>query len=308
MLIPTWRRPAELSRCLAGLQAQTRRADEVAIVVRQGDDLTRSALADRPEDGLPLRSLEIDVPGVIAALNAGFASVSGDVVVVTDDDTVPRPDWLSRIEHQFEADPRVGGVGGRDWVHHNSRVEDGVRNPVGKLRWYGRVIGNHHLGAGESREADVLKGANMAYRREALEGVRVDERLHGGGAQVHFELDLSLAVKARGWKLIYDPAIAVDHYTAERPPGEEREQPPRAALADEVHNETYVLLKAFPWHRRLAALVYWLAIGSRRAPGIGMLAARGLRERDRSAALDAFRATMSGRLAGLRTFHTARPL
>jgi len=27
---------------------------------------------------------------------------------------------------------------------------------VGKLQWFGRLIGNHHIGSGEGREVDAL--------------------------------------------------------------------------------------------------------------------------------------------------------
>jgi glycosyltransferase involved in cell wall biosynthesis len=302
VLIPTWRRPRELTRCLGALGAQTRLPDEVLVVVREGDEDTPAALAGLEPHAFELRTVDVHSPGVVAALNAGLAEVTTDVVAITDDDTSPRPDWLELIEQRFASDPQLGGVGGRDWVHHNGSVEEGERETVGKLRWYGRIVGNHHLGAGSLREVDILKGANMAYRREALEGIRLDERLRGSGAQVHFEIDLSLTLKARNWKLAYDPAIGVDHYPASRPAGQERERPSRVALFNEVHNETYVILKGLPASRRPLALLYWLALGTRRAPGVAMLAERWLREHDRGAVTDAFRAAMRGRLAGLRTF------
>jgi len=43
-----------------------------------------------------------------------------------------------------------------DWVYHGTQLEDGARKVIG--RCIGRVIGNHHLGVGEPREVDVLKG------------------------------------------------------------------------------------------------------------------------------------------------------
>jgi len=55
------------------------------------------------------------------------------------------------------SDSCVGGVGGRDWVYHGTQLEDGARKVIGRVHWFGRVIGNHHLGVGEPREVDVLK-------------------------------------------------------------------------------------------------------------------------------------------------------
>ena len=303
VLIPTWRRPRELTRCLAALASQTRPPDEVLVVLREEDEDTPGVLAE--PHAFELRTVQVRTPGVVAALNEGLSQATTDIVAITDDDTSPRPDWLALIERRFAADAGLGGLGGRDWVHHDSGVEDGESETVGKLRWYGRIVGNHHLGTGSMREVDILKGANMAYRRAALDGVRLDERLRGSGAQVHFEIDLSLMVKGAGWKLAYDPAIAVDHYPASRPAGEERERPSRSALFNEVHNETYVLLKRLPPGRRPLALAYWMAVGTRRAPGVALLVERVLRERGRNDVTQAFRAAMRGRLAGLRTFREA---
>src|SRR5207247_3046342 len=105
------------------------------------------------------------------------------------------PDWIQRIELHFQRDDELGGVGGRDWVHRAAKVENGAAATVGRVRWYGRVIGNHHVGVGEQREVDVLKGANMSYRRAAVQVIGFDEQVRGSGAQVHFELALGLAVK-----------------------------------------------------------------------------------------------------------------
>jgi len=215
-MIPTYNRPRELRRCLLSVEAQLHRADQVIIVVKQNDAPTQATLRDF-QSCLPLTIVTVTQPGIVHALNAGLEMVEGDIVAITDDDAAPRPDWLARIAAHFAADPRLGGLGGRDWVHQpDGRLEDGSRRLVGKVQWFGRIVGNHHLGAGGPREMDVLKGANMSYRRTAIKGLRLDERLRGQGAQVHNDLAFSLAVKRRGWKLVYDPAVAVDHYPAPR--------------------------------------------------------------------------------------------
>lgn len=256
-----------------------------------------------------LRTVSIGSPGAVAALNAGIEAADGDVVAMTDDDAAPRADWLERIHAHLEQRSDVGGVGGRDWVHSGSEIEDGVESVVGRLFLYGRHVGNHHVGAGGPREVDVLKGVNMAFRRTALQGVRLGERLRGSGAQVHWELALCLAVKRGGWRLLYDPAVAVDHYPAERFDEDRRAAfPLLPALANEVHNETYALLRWLPWWRKTAAFAYGVVVGSRRAPGALMAAERCLRESDRSAVRARFVACERARLAGLRTFaRTCRP-
>ena len=259
-------------------------------------------LAESNRYGFDLRTVAVSVPGVVSALNAGLAAAQGDIMAITDDDTVPRPDWIQRIELHFRGNDELGGVGGRDWVHHDDKIEDGRAVMVGRVRWYGRVIGNHHLGVGGPREVDVLKGANMSYRRPAVHEIGFDDRVRGSGAQVHFELALGLAVKRAGWKLIYDPAVAVDHYPAQRFDDYQRDKPSLQGLQNAVHNETYALLRWLPWWRKPLAFVYGLLVGTRLAPGLMVAGERWVRQSDREAVGRRFRASMRGRLDGFRTF------
>ncbi|MBD2198015.1 MULTISPECIES: glycosyltransferase family 2 protein [Calothrix] len=267
VLIPTYRRPLDLSRCLLALQAQTKPVDQVIVVVRDTDSQTWEFLAQSAYN-LPLQTVTVSVPGVVAALNAGLAVVEGDIVSITDDDAAPRPDWLEKINAHFLADSRIAGVGGRDWVHQGNRLLDESRQIVGKLQWFGRVIGNHHLGVGEPREVDVLKGVNMSFRQKATANLRFDERMRGTGAQVHFEMAFTLALKRAGWKLIYDPKVAVDHYPAQRFDEDQRHNFNEIAFINLVHNETLVLLENLPPLRRLVFLIWAIFIGTRDSLGL----------------------------------------
>ena len=46
VLVPTYRRPQDLARCLAALQKQERVPDEVVVVARPDDEATHACLAD----------------------------------------------------------------------------------------------------------------------------------------------------------------------------------------------------------------------------------------------------------------------
>lgn len=181
---------------------------------------------------------------------------------------MPHPDWLEKINAHFICDRRIGGVGGRDWVHQGNKVIDDSRQIVGKLQWFGRVIGNHHLGVGEPREVDVLKGVNMSFRQEAIAQLRFDERMRGTGAQVHFEMAFTLALKQAGWKLIYDPQVAVDHYPAQRFDEDQRNNFNEIAFINLVHNETLVLLEYLPLFRRAVFLLWAILVGTRDSLGL----------------------------------------
>jgi cellulose synthase/poly-beta-1,6-N-acetylglucosamine synthase-like glycosyltransferase len=303
VLIPTYHRPKNLARCLEALKKQTRVPDEVLVIVRDSD-LETSALLESVDPGpLALQTVTVTVPGLVGALNAGLDAARGDIIAITDDDAAPRPDWLARIEAHFQADPKVGGVGGRDWVHHGERVEDGEQKVVGKVQWFGRVVGNHHLGVGGPREVDILKGVNRSFRRSAIRGIRFDERLRKTGAQAADDWSFSLAVKRAGWKLLYDPAVAVDHYPAPRfdEHGEHQRHQFRATVyRNVVHNQTLVLLEHLPPLRRLIFGFWALFVGSRDAFGLVQWIRFFPRE-GRLAGLK-LRVALRGRIEGWRTW------
>ena len=268
VVIPSYCRPKDLARCLDALKKQKRPADEVLVVVRDTDTETWTFVQTLNPEFLPLRTATVSVSGVVAAMNMGMDVACGDIIAFTDDDATPHTDWLERIEAHFLSDSNIGGVGGRDWVYHGTQLEEGEREVVGQVQWFGRVIGGHHLGVGESREVDVLKGVNMSFRRSAIGQMHFDPRMRGTGAQVHFELAFSLALKRAGWKLIYDPKVAVNHYPAQRFDEDQRNVFNDIALLNAIHNETLVLLEHLPPTRRAVFLLWAVLVGTRESLGL----------------------------------------
>jgi cellulose synthase/poly-beta-1,6-N-acetylglucosamine synthase-like glycosyltransferase len=267
VLVPTYRRTADLARCMKAIVAQTRRADQVLVVVRTEDEESFAA-AQAWCDRLPLEIVVVGVSGQVQALNAGLVRCEGEVVAITDDDAAPRPDWLARIETHFAAGAEVGGVGGRDWVHEYGSVRTREVLLVGRFQWFGRAVGNHHLGAGPAREVDFLKGANCAFRMAALGRDGFDRRLQGGGAQVHNDLAASLAVQRKGWKIVYDPLVAVDHFPAQRFDEDARDSFDAAAAANRIYNFRLAVISGLPVWRRAPVLLWFRCIGTKASPGL----------------------------------------
>jgi glycosyltransferase involved in cell wall biosynthesis len=286
VIVPTYRRTKDLERCLLALHKQARPADEVVLVVRDADYETWQFLTTFDPLLLPLRAKTVTVPGVVAAMNAGLDVAQGDIIAFTDDDAAPHTNWLAQIEAHFLKDDRIAGVGGRDWVYHGKQLEDGICPVVGQVHWFGRIIGNHHIGIGAPREVDVLKGVNMSFRRAAIQKQHFDQRMLGTGAQVHFEVAFCLSLKRAGWKLIYDPQVGVNHYPAQRFDEDQRHQFNAIAVVNAVHNETLALLEHLSPCQKLVFLFWATFVGTRDAMGFiqwlrflpseGMLAGRKL--------------------------------
>lgn len=309
VLIPTYRRPNDLECCLKALELQTRPADKVVLVVRDTDAGTWAFLQTFKAK-LHLNLITVRVPGVVAALNAGLDAATEDIISITDDDAAPHTDWLARIETLFLSDERIGGVGGKDLIYLNGKLQDASVHPgasdiVGRLQWFGRTIGNHHIGSGGAREVDILKGVNMSYRRTAILNLRFDDRLKGAGAQVHNEIGFCLRLKRSGWKLIYDPAVVVDHFLAQRFDEDQRKaQFSYTACLNIAHNETLCLLEHLPPNRRLVYLLWGLFVGDRVSRGIIQL----LRflPAEKGTAVKHWLATVQGRWQGWQTWRGSR--
>jgi cellulose synthase/poly-beta-1,6-N-acetylglucosamine synthase-like glycosyltransferase len=309
VLIPTYRRPQDLRRCLEALTQQTRSADQVVVIVRDIDIETRNLLQQCDFTPLPIQTVTVIVPGQVAALNAGLDVAAGDMIAITDDDAAPHADWLSRIEAHFLADEQVGGVGGRDWMYLGKTLQDastlpGASQLVGRVQWCGRVTGNHHIGEGSPREVDILKGANMSYRRSAIAHLRFDQRLQGTGAQVHNDMAFSLTVRSLGWKLIYDPVVAVNHYLAERFDEDQRKEFNQIALINAVHNETLTLLEYLPPAKRVIFIVWAICVGTRDA--LGLVQCLRLFKSEKTLAVRKWVTSMHGRWQGFWTWQRDR--
>ena len=100
VVVPTYRRPDLLARCLDALRAQEFPPGEWEVLIADDatDDATRAqvaaaAVAFAP---VPIRYLPITATqGPAAARNAGWRAAAGEVIAFTDDDCVPDPGWLA---------------------------------------------------------------------------------------------------------------------------------------------------------------------------------------------------------------------
>jgi GT2 family glycosyltransferase len=314
VVVPTYRRPESLGACLDGLREQSRAPDDVVVVVHESDDASAAYVRRRAAGWPGLRSVPVRRHGLVAALNSGLAAAAGTIVAFVDDDAVPVVDWIERLVATYERDARIAAVGGRDVVVTNGKVIEGDELAflaryrgvprVGRIQWFGRMIANHHIGVGAPRDVDVLKGANMSFRRQAVATLGFDERLRGRGVQMHSELSICLPLRRRGLRIMYDPRIIVLHYPAPRPHGDHRVGFDREAIVAATHNECLEVLEHFGAARRIVYAAWGLGIGTMGSPGLLTLG-RALLKRDPDA-WRRFAAAQAGRAAAWRTRRTPR--
>jgi len=209
VLVTTYRREEYLRRCLEGLVNQSVAPDEIVVVVRDSDRASR-AVAGKTAARIPLRILEVSDPGVIAANNRALPEIRADIVSFIDDDAVPEARWVEKIRGRFGEDPGLGALGGRDRLVDPAMREETERpaRSVGRVRWYGRIVGNHHRRFDGAAPAETLKGCNMSFRRGLID--LCDSGLRGTG--VFYETDLCFQVASRGYRILFDGSLVVDHH------------------------------------------------------------------------------------------------
>jgi len=110
VVIPTFRRPEALARCLDALERQTVAPASVEVV----DDSD----ADR---------------GPAYSRNLGWRRGVSPIVAFTDDDCVPSEDWIESIQRRF-ANPDLGGVEGSVTTPDSSGAPSDM-NPNPRDRW-----------------------------------------------------------------------------------------------------------------------------------------------------------------------------
>ncbi len=299
VLIPTWKRPAKLCICLEHIANQIQKPEQVIVVVRKEDnegiEVANSFLNK-------INNLEIvyaHKPGVVFAENTGLEKVNTDLVSFIDDDGYAPDDWLVKIHKFFNENPDAFALGGSDiiksepWSYHDFEV-----STVGKITYYGKVVGNHHRKAlGGCREVDVLKGVNMTFKTRGLP--RLDMKLagvdgnHGNGSQ--WELDLCLSIKKMGGLLYFDPNLIVVHDS------DHSSHVKDIVAFNNTHNMTYVMMKHLNPIRKISFLIFALVVGNEQLPGMLKLLFQMVKDRK----FDVFKIylfKLKGFVAGLKTY------
>lgn len=207
VVMPVWNAWTSTSACLAALKPTLRADDQVVIVDNGSRDETSMFLPDN--DWLEIISNPTN-RGFAAACNQGAAASRRSVVVFLHNDTLPPPNWLESLLAPL-SDPTVGAVGPRTNAGSGPQVVgDPAYTPatVDAALNYSRRWHWDHLG--QRSEVDFLKGFCLAVRTEAFNGVGGFDTTFGTGG--HEDVDLSLRLQERGWKLLMANDLFLHHF------------------------------------------------------------------------------------------------
>jgi GT2 family glycosyltransferase len=190
VVIPTRDRPASLRACLTAVRTQAGVSLE-PIVVDDGS-VARDEVA-AVAAGLGALVVRLEGAGPSAARNAGAAAATCDLVLMLDDDCVPRPRWAAALAAVAAPDRVVGGA---------------VVPPRGASAWLRaseRIAGSAEAGG------HFFRTLNLACDRRLLLRVPFDTAFPGAAGE---DRDWCARAARAGATLVRAPTAVVEHRAA----------------------------------------------------------------------------------------------
>lgn len=203
IVICTRNRADRLSGTLQALRSlSTSRSYEVIWVDNASTDSTSAVLQRELANDRLSRYVSEKQIGLGAARNFGWKNTRGKIVAFTDDDCYPSPDYVDALISAFADRPDAGVIGGRIMLynpqHANITIDEGRTS---------RAIARASFVT-----TGVLQGANLAFRREALEAIKgIDPDLGAGTPFPCEDADAVAAVVWAGFNAYFDPRPTVEH-------------------------------------------------------------------------------------------------
>jgi glycosyltransferase involved in cell wall biosynthesis len=216
VVVCTWNNCRRLARTLEAIErcAVPPGVAWELVLVDSGCTDDTPAVARAAAARLPLVSVAEPRPGLSRARNAGVRAVSGTLVVFTDDDVTPVPEWLALYWRAFREHPRPAFFGGPVAPDYEAGPPAPHLLPLASL-----PIAGLDWGPVPRRLAphERFLGANWACPREALRragdfDVRLGLDASLGRRRVGEEWDMMERLRALGLEPWYLPDVAVRHF------------------------------------------------------------------------------------------------
>lgn len=173
---------------------------ELIVVDNGSTDGTAALLASHPW-ALPMRAVNEPIAGLSRARNAGLAAAAGDLLVFTDDDCLPDPQWLAALTDEFARTPELDVLGGRVELFDARDQPTTTRTSLER----GQIT--------TTSNADGIIGCNMAFRRSVLAAAGEFDTALGSGTEAGAGEDVDFVYRALRAELRveYSPDALVYH-------------------------------------------------------------------------------------------------
>ena len=195
VVVPARNAATTIGECLQGLLAQTspRERHEVIVVDDGSSDQTRQVVGE-----WRVKLVEQEPAGPAAARNRGVQDARGNILLFTDADCVPAPDWIEEMVRPFQ-DQDVVGVKGA------YRTRQGGLLP----RFVQCEYEERYERMARSREIDFIDTYSAGYRREVFVGAGGFDTAYTNASVEDQELSFRLA--QQGHRMVFNPQAVVHH-------------------------------------------------------------------------------------------------
>jgi len=208
IVICTRNRAGQLRGTLDSLMAmKTTRSWEAILIDNASTDGTADMIAQASAIEPRIRYFREQRIGLGAARDRGWREAGSNLISLTDDDCYVAEDYVDAVIAAFEGRRDVGVLGGRILLFDpaDARVTIDERDYPVEIAPYSFVV------------AGAIKGANLSFRREALQAINGFDPGLGAGTPFPCEdIDAVAAVLWAGFRGRYDPRPLVLHHHRRR--------------------------------------------------------------------------------------------
>ncbi len=218
IIVCTYNRCESLKDTLMAIGSQVPNDDlnlEIIVVDNNSADQTKAVVTEmQKQSKWPLRYVFEGTQGLSYARNRGVCEANGDLVVFTDDDVIPKEDWVSRLMGAFEKNDAdaVGGPVLPIWLKMPPEWLSDKQRQFGLLALLDR--GPKVVVADSRTSGSFLAGANMAFKKSLFDefgGFRTDVGMNGRSLMRGEESEFLYRAISSSKRVIYTPDAVVRH-------------------------------------------------------------------------------------------------
>jgi glycosyltransferase involved in cell wall biosynthesis len=174
---------------------QTQNPNEIIIVNGGGENDCQRILEKWRKEFPQLKIIKTKNKNLAASRNVGLPHCSGDLILQTDDDARPFPNWIEEMVKAHKNNPDCGVIGGRVIDASQGRFLSKIADIA--------TFPNHK----KNTKVRSVPGVNSSYKKEVIDQIgKYDETLFRGE-----DVDYNWRAIQKGWDVLFCPEIKVKH-------------------------------------------------------------------------------------------------
>ena len=199
VVVPAYNEEQTITKKLENLNAQTYLNMEVVVVNDGSTENTRAKVQRFIETAsakFRVRLLNLEErEGKASAINCGWKDCGGEIMVISDADTLLKRNAIQEIVQNFR-DPRVGSVTGKlSMINYDENASTGLEKS------YRSIFDILRLGESCIDSTPIFNGPLIALKHDLFEPLKLNTLAD--------DTELALTTREKGYRAIFDPAAEV---------------------------------------------------------------------------------------------------